>query len=110
MCFPYELGTVKVNPDVDNTAPETRDVELRFISAPDVPTEPSAITVVPSDFVQRKNVAVPVAAIVTLEIAAAVITPLLEVNAADAGNAIVANNVFPLSAVSGVVGCVPEYI
>ena len=99
---------VKVKADVASVAPADNATELRIISADEVPTEPSAITVVPLLSVQRKNDAVPVAAMVTLEIAAAVITPFEEENAADAGRTIVANSVLPLSAVSGVDGCVPE--
>jgi hypothetical protein len=108
MTYPYELGIVKVNEVVASVAPADNEVELRFMSAPEVPIDPSAITVVPSLFVQRKNAAVPVAAIVTFEIAPAVITPLLDENADEAGRTTVARSVLPLSAVSGVAGCVPE--
>jgi hypothetical protein len=59
--------------------------------------------------VQRKNAAVPIAAMVTAVMAAAVMTPLDCVKAADAGSVTVASNVCAPIAVSGVVGIVPEY-
>jgi len=92
---------------IASVAPDDRATELRFRSQPDVPTEPSAITVEPSDFSQRKNAAVPVAEIVTDEIAAAVIMPLLCEKAAEDGSVTVARRVCDVMDVSGVAGCDP---
>jgi hypothetical protein len=94
--------------ETDSDAPADKATEFKFMSQPDVPTEPSAITVVPLLSVHRKNDAVPVVPMVTEEIAAAVITPAEAENALDDGSAIAASKVLPLSAVSGVEGCVPE--
>lgn len=89
-------------------APEERDVEFKFKSADDVATEPSAITVVASDFNQRNHAAVPVAETVALVIAAAVIKPFVCEKAADAGRVIDAKRFCVLIAVSGVEGCAPS--
>ena len=104
---PYELARVTTKLDVANVAPEVNDVEFRIKSALEVPTEPSAITVDASDFIHRNHAAVPDAPIVTLDIAAAVITPFVLLNAEEDGNVIVANNVWLVIAVSGVAGCEP---
>jgi hypothetical protein len=92
---------------IDNVAPELKAVEFKFMSEPDVPTEPSASTTEPPDSAHRNHDATPEVAIVTLAIAAAVRTPLFDVIAADAGSVTVASKV-PEAAVSGVVGWVPE--
>ena len=62
-------------------APDDSAVELRFISAPEVPTAPSQSTGVPVlTLVTRNQPAVPVAEIVTGEIVDAVKTPLVAVS------------------------------
>ena len=95
--------------DVSNSAPEERAVEFRFMSAPEVPTEPSQIAVVPSDLSHRNHAAVPEAAIVTGEIAFAVITPFAAAPKAGlAGNVMVARRFCVVTAVSGVAGWVPS--
>ncbi len=82
-------------------------VVLRFKSAPEVPTEKSTTRVVPLDCTKDPHVAVPVAPAVADVIELAVKTPDAAPDANVELKANVANNVFPDTAVSGLVGCVP---
>ena len=87
-------------------APAAKATELRFMSEPEVPTEPSNSGVVWLDSQQRNQVAVPEFAMVTEVMLFAVITPLVMDAAKVAGSANVASAVEP-AAVSGLAGWVP---
>lgn len=52
---------VTVNDETATAAPDEMATEFRFKLAPDVPTEPSMMTVVPSLLSRRNHVAVPAA-------------------------------------------------
>lgn len=100
-------GMLSVQDEQDTVPPDVMAVSFRFMVAPEVLTEPSITAVVASLLNARKNVAVPVAMAVPLVIALAVFTPEAAAPKAVALRVSVASKVFPLSAVSGVAGCVP---
>ena len=101
------LGTVTVKLEIETVPPETNVTPPeKFRSAPDVPTEPSAIAS-PLLSAILNHAAVPAPELVSSVILAAVDTPLAEAPNAVVLNVKVANNVLPLSAVAGFVGCVP---
>jgi hypothetical protein len=83
-------------------------VELRLISAPEVPTPKSMTAVVPSCAKARAKVAVPDATAVPLVIAFAVETPDAGAPKLVVEKVSVASTVLPERAVSTVAGLVPE--
>lgn len=92
--------------EIDTDPPAMMLVELRFMSDPDVPTDPS-ITAVPPDLYARNHVAVPVASADASAVIALNVRTPFETVPGVAANGNTANTV-PVAAVAGFAGRVPD--
>jgi hypothetical protein len=100
---------VNVNDDMEIDCPDAMVVEgiVKSKLPPVAPTLPSKMAVESSLLKQRAKVAVPFATAVPAVMVFAVATPPDDAPNAVELNVNVTRSVFPLSAVSGFVGCVP---